>query len=85
MPMTRFSKPYESTREAVILENIYQAARFSGITLTKNQAAALVGGRYVLERLIARKKIRAIKTGNRQNSHWECNIEDVLHHVPDFS
>ena len=60
------------------LGNLYMVARKKAITFTKREAAKWVGGRYVLEDLVARKKIRMEKPGDRQNSRWECNGEDVL-------
>lgn len=63
-----------------LLTNIYHAMR--GITLTKNQAAAIVGGRYRLERLVLKeKKIRMRKPHDKQNSQWKCNGEDVIRYA----
>lgn len=45
------------------------------------EANRWVGGRYVLERLVAERKIRMAKPGDRQNSEWKCNAEDVLRHA----
>lgn len=59
------------------LSNIYIAMR-KGISFSKNQASIIVGGRYVLERLVASGKIRMVQNNNRQNSRWRCNGEDVL-------
>ena len=62
------------------LTNIFMAMR-RGITFSKTQAMKIVGGRYVLERLVAEKKIRMVQPHQRQNSRWECNGEDVLRHA----
>lgn len=48
------------------------------VTLSKNQAATLVGGRRRLERLASEKKIPYIKTTNKKNGRWECKGSDVL-------
>lgn len=63
------------------LANIYMAMRH--VTLSKRQAQIIVGGRYVLERLVKSKKIRKTQTRNRQNSQWKCNGEDVLRYAKD--
>lgn len=60
-----------------LLTNIYTAMR--NVTLSKNQAAAIVGGRYQLERLVFKDKcIRMSQTHDKQNSQWKCNGEDVI-------
>ena len=59
---------------------IYCAMR-RGITFSKTQAAKIVGGRYVLERLVAARKIRMVQPHQKQNSRWQCNGEDVLRHA----
>lgn len=62
------------------LANIFHAMR--NVTLSKNQAAAIVGGRYQLERLVWKdKKIRMVQTHDKQNSQWKCNGEDVLRYA----
>ena len=45
------------------LENIYTALRKNNITLSKSEAMKIVGGRYVLERLVTSGKIRAVEQG----------------------
>ena len=65
------------------LTNIFMAMR-RGITFSKTQAMKMVGGRYVLERLVAEKKIRMVQPHQRQNSRWECNGEDVLRHAQNY-
>lgn len=65
------------------LTNIFMAMR-RGITFSKTQAMKIVGGRYVLERLVAEKKIRMVQPHQRQNSRWECNGEDVLRHAQNY-
>lgn len=65
------------------LTNIYMAMR-RGITYSKRQASIIVGGRYVLERLVAEKKIRMTQPHQKQNSRWECNGEDVLRYAQDY-
>ena len=42
----------------------------SRVSLNKEQAKEFVGGRYRLEKLIAEKKIRAIKTGTTKMSPY---------------
>lgn len=63
-----------------MLTNIYHAMR--GVTLSKNQASEIVGGRYQLERLVYKeKRIRMCQTHNKQNSQWKCNGEDVIRYA----
>ena len=51
----------------------------SRVSLNKEQAKEfVVGGRYRLEKLIAEKKIRAIKTGTTKMSPYAINACDVL-------
>ena len=78
LPQTYHHRPADD-----MLACIYRAMR-EGITFSKTQAAKIVGGRYVLERLVKQKKIRMVKPGLRQNARWECNGEDVLRHVQDY-
>lgn len=70
-----------STAEGILLTNLYQLARTKVKTFTKNEAAKWVGGRRRLEKLVAQNRIRQIKEGNRQNSAWRCDAEDVLRHA----
>lgn len=65
------------------LTNIFMAMR-RGITFSKTQAMKIVGGRYILERLVAEKKIRMVQPHQRQNSRWEYNGEDVLRHAQNY-
>lgn len=51
------------------------------VTLSKNQAAILVGGRRRLERLAAEKKISYVKTTDKKNGRWECKGSDVLRYA----
>lgn len=74
--MNHLRKPEEQ------LANIYMAMR-RGVVFSKNQAMKIVGGRYVLERLVAERKIRMVKPHNKANSRWECNGEDVLRYAED--
>lgn len=65
------------------LTNIYMSMRM--VTLTKNQAVAIVGSRSTLERLVYQeKKIRKVQTHHKQNSQWKCNGEDVLRWAKDY-
>ena len=66
----------------ITAEELFAAIRKSGIVLSKNQAVALIGSRILVEELVARRKIRQTKPGNRQNSAWKCNAEDVFRHIP---
>lgn len=70
-----------STAEGILLTNLYQLARTKVKTFTKNEAAKWVGGRRRLEKLVAQNRIRQIKEGDRQNSVWRCDAEDVLRHA----
>lgn len=51
------------------LNQIFRAAEH--LTLSKNQAIILVGGRSRLERLEAEGRIRKVKRTGRQNCRWE--------------
>lgn len=61
------------------LQEIMMAAEC--VTLSKNQAAILVGGRRRLERLAAEKKISYVKTTDKKNGRWECKGSDVLRYA----
>lgn len=64
------------------LENIYTALRVNNITVSKTMAMKIVGGRGILERLVATKKIRTkngIKPG--KFNRWECFAEDVFRYA----
>lgn len=61
------------------LQEIMMAAEC--VTLSKNQAATLVGGRRRLERLASEKKISYVKTTNKKNGRWECKGSDVLRYA----
>lgn len=63
------------------LNAIYAATR--GLTFSKNMAAAIVGGRYKLERLVGERKIKAEKSSLNQHGKWQCNASDVLRHAVD--
>lgn len=70
-----------STAEGILLTNLYQLARLKVKTFTKNEAAKWVGGRRRLEKLVAQNRIRQVKEGDKQNSVWRCDAEDVLRHA----
>lgn len=72
----------EIDRDAVMLENILAAAE--GLTLSKSEAVAIVGGNGTLRRLVAEGKIRAEKRTNAQNGKWWCNAADVFRHCKNF-
>ena len=61
------------------LNQIFRAAEH--LTLSKNQAIIMVGGRSRLERLEAEGRIRKVKRTGRQNCRWECNAADVLRYA----
>ena len=61
------------------LQEIMMAAE--GVTFSKNQSSALVGGRRRLERLAAEKKIAFIKTTDKKNGRWVCKGSDVLRYA----
>lgn len=62
------------------LENIYTALRKNNITLSKSEAMKIVGGRYVLERLVTSGKIRAVEQG-KAGHKWHCMAEDVFRYA----
>lgn len=66
---------------AAHLESIYTALRTNHIKLSKSEAAKIVGGRYVLERLVALKKIRMEKPTEKKNGKWFCDADDVLRYA----
>lgn len=74
-------RDFQTSKAEEELGNLFLVARKKGITFTKREASRWVGGRYVLERLVAERKIRMAKPGDRQNSKWKCNAEDVLRHA----
>ncbi len=74
-------RDFQTSKAEEELGNLFLVARKKGITFTKREASRWVGGRYVLERLVAERKIRMTKPGDRQNSEWKCNAEDVLRHA----
>lgn len=61
------------------LQQIMRAAE--NVTFSKNQAAALVGGRRRLERLTAESRITYVKTTDKKNGRWECKGSDVLRYA----
>lgn len=63
------------------LENIYTSLRRNNIMLSKSEAMKIVGGRYVLERLVATGKIRMQKPSEKTNGKWFCRAEDVFRYV----
>ena len=52
----------------------------SGEYFGQTKAAAIVGGKKKLERLIESGKIEAVKPRNSQNGKWFCNAAQVLMH-----
>lgn len=66
------------TEKLNLLEDILTVLRLQNVTLSKSQASKIVGSRYVLERLVAIKKIRMVKPTNRQNGKWRCAADDVF-------
>lgn len=63
------------------LEEIYTVCRIKNITLSKTTAAQIVGSRYLLEKLVALKKIRMTKPNKLPNGKWFCMAEDVLRYA----
>ena len=63
-------RDFQTSKAEEELGNLFLVARKKGITFTKREASRWVGGRYVLERLVAERKIRMAKPGDRQNSEW---------------
>lgn len=72
---------YPNDPKQQTVNNLCIVARTRGVTFSKAVAAKFVGGRSRLEALVAEKKIRTIKPGDRQNSRWECNAEEVLRYA----
>lgn len=62
------------------LENIYTALRKNNIMLSKSEAMKIVGGRYVLERLVTAGKIRHTEQG-KAGRKWYCAAEDVFRYA----
>lgn len=62
------------------LEDIYSALRKNNITLSKSEAMKIVGGRYVLERLVNTDKIRAVQS-KKAGRKWRCVAEDVFRYA----
>lgn len=60
------------------LEDIYTTLRLKKITLSKTETTKIVGGRYLLERVVAIGKIRMVKPTDAPNVKWRCNGEDVF-------
>jgi hypothetical protein len=52
-----------------------------GIVFSKSDAAKLVGGRGILERLVEAGIIRAEKPSDTQNGKWFCDGGDVLRNI----
>lgn len=50
-------------------------------TFSQRESETIVGGRVRLMKLIAMRKIRAVKKSNRQNGRWYCNAFDVIQHA----
>lgn len=62
------------------LEDIFTVLRKAKITLSKTEAAKIVGSRYFLEQLEKSKKIRVVKS-NCPHAKWFCVAEDVFRYV----
>ena len=60
----------------ILLDNIMRV--MSGEYFGQTKAAAIVGGKKKLERLIESGKIEAVKPRNSQNGKWFCNAAQVL-------
>lgn len=67
-----------SANAAILLDNIIRV--MSDKTMSKSEAADIVGGEKKLLRLIETGKIEAIKPKNVQNGKWYCNAAQVLMH-----
>lgn len=63
------------------LEDIYTSLRINEITLSKTEASKIVGGRYVLEKLVATQKIRVRNQSPAKLNRWNCLAEDVLRYA----
>lgn len=62
----------------LLLDNIIRV--MSDKTISKREAADIVGGEKKLLRLIENGEIEAIKPKNVQNGKWYCNAAQVLLH-----
>ena len=62
----------------ILQDNIMRV--MSGEYFGQTKAAAIVGGKKKLERLIKSGKIEAVKPRNSQNGKWFCNAAQVLMH-----
>ena len=60
------------------LRNILMA--MSRLTLSKDDAAWIVGGRKRLLDLISSGEIEVAHSGKNKNSKWKCNAGQVLKH-----
>lgn len=54
---------------------------FSQVSLSKNMASVLVGGRGRLMRLVQEGKIHVSKPSNTQNGKWYCNGAEVVENI----
>lgn len=63
------------------LEEIYTSLRKNDITLSKTEASKIVGSRYMLEKLVATKKIRVKEQSAARFNRWACLAEDVLRYA----
>lgn len=66
----------EINPSAIALDNILMA--MENVYFGRDASKRIVGGLKKLQNLIASGKIRAEKTGPRQNARWKCNAADVL-------
>ena len=66
----------------ILLDNILRV--MSDETFSKDKAAAIVGGRTRLKRLVEEGKIDVEKPSSAQNGKWYCNAGQVLAHCRPF-
>lgn len=66
----------------ILLDNILRV--MSDETFSKDKAAAIVGGRTRLKRLVEEGKINVEKPSGSQNGKWYCNAGQVLAHCRPF-
>lgn len=57
------------------------ALKCGRLTLSKREAAAIVGGEERLNALHERRLIRIAKSGKGGNSRWACNMGDVIRYA----
>lgn len=76
----KFMNP-DTYKKMTLLEDIYTSLRLNDITFSKTESIKIVGGRGILEKLVASGKIRTKKIPCLKFRRWECMAEDVLRYA----